>query len=722
MGLGTSAIEAGKAYVRLYTDSSEYVKGLRSAEAKLNAFANNIGSLGARMTAFASMAALPIALSAKTFANFQDQMLAVKAAANATGDEFQRLYDQAKKLGATTSFTAAEVGAGQLGLAKAGFGPAEIEAAIPAVLNLARATGTELATATEIATGSLRAFNLEAKEMPRVVDVLTAAANASDAGIEDIGEAMKIAAPVAKEYGLTLEQTAKSLGVLANLQIKGTMAGTSLRQIMLQLADPKVQERLRGMGIEVLDASKNLRPLGDVMVEIGKKMAGMGTGERLALGKELFDQRAISAGLVLSTQKFDELSDAIDNAAGIASRTAKTMDSGLGGMFRILMSAVEGVQIALGEGLTETLTKWGTTATDVAGSVQKWIQNNRSLVNILTTMIAAVGTAGIALIAFGAAAKGAAIAVGATTLAIGVLNKSLTLLAAHPVVATVLLAVAAYEALGTWIDASAASAINASYALDKLAGAQVAADASSTELRVALQERMDTMQRLADAIKAVADSWMTASKKESMIADLSAELQTAKDEANALLDRLKQIKTTKESNTDDTVEVMNDELRYKRPPKETDVEEMITAEQEKRLQTLQDQIKEQGIRNWRAGYFGDDPKFADKEEQEMLIELERKKELRDANGNPAITDMINKLYDAKLRFVEYESEARQFEPEPFGTTSAEEAWRMGLGTKTDTAAEKTAKATEKTAKATEETVKEIKNVGRAISASGKMTG
>jgi TP901 family phage tail tape measure protein len=459
MGIGTSSIEAGKAYVRLYTESSEYVKGLRSAEAKLNAFGNSVASIGAKMTAFATAAGLPIALSARTFANFQDQMLAVKAAANATGDEFDRLYEQAKKLGSTTSFTAAEVGAGQLGLAKAGFTPAEIEAAIPAILSLARATGTELAMATEIAAGSLRAFNLAAIEMPRVVDVLTAAANASDAGIEDLGEAMKYAAPVAYQYGLSLEQTAKSLGVLANLQIKGTMAGTSLRQIMLQLADPKIQKQLAGLGIEAVDAAGNMRPLGDVMVQIGKAMATMGSAERLSLGKDLFDQRAVSAGLVLATQDFDELSDAIENAQGLANRTAKTMDSGLGGAFRILMSAIEGVQIAIGENLTGMLTTWAEQLGASASAVIEWVAKHQGIVMLATKLIAALAIIGGAFIALAVPIKIAAASAGvvslafsaitapaaAATAAVGGLSAAMTFLAAHPVtvVLTALAAVAA---------------------------------------------------------------------------------------------------------------------------------------------------------------------------------------------------------------------------------------------------------------------------------------
>ena len=279
MGFGTAAIEAGRAYVRLYTDSSEYVRGLRAAENKLNAFANNIGNIGSRLTGLATVAAVPIAISAKTFADFQDQMLAVQAVSKATREEFGRLYDQAKQLGATTSFTASDVAGGQVNLARAGFNPAEIEAAIPSVLALARATGTELAEAAKIAAGTLRAFKMDASETSRVSDVLVATANNSAQTLEELGESMKYVAPIAYEYGMSVEQTAKALGVLANMQITGSMAGTSLRQAMLRLADSGVRDELRRIGVEVEDlATGKLRPLGDVMIEIGQEMAGMGQG------------------------------------------------------------------------------------------------------------------------------------------------------------------------------------------------------------------------------------------------------------------------------------------------------------------------------------------------------------------------------------------------------------------------------------------------------------
>jgi TP901 family phage tail tape measure protein len=407
-----TAIRAGAAYVELFAKDNRLVRGLHLAEARLKAFGQKVSQLGKRMLLFSGAAAAPIAFATKTFGRFEDQMKAVQAVTGATGDEFQRLYDQAKELGRTTSYTAAEVGAGQLNLARAGFDPAEIEAAIPGILNLARATGTDLAQAADIAGGTLRAFTLDATEMGRVTDVLVATANNSAQTLEDLGESMKYAAPIAEEYGLSLEQTAKAVGVLANMQIKGTMAGTSLRQIMLSLADPAVQQSLHAVGVEALDASKNLRPVGDIMIDLGKAMAGMTNAKRLALGKSLFDQRAAGAALKLAKSDFPALSAAIDNAGGTAERTAKVMDSGLGGAFRRMMSAVEGIQIAVGEALAGAL---GGVMDRVAGlsvSIAKLISANKEWVIGIGLTVAAIAAAGAGLVTLGLAGQMAAFVFG----------------------------------------------------------------------------------------------------------------------------------------------------------------------------------------------------------------------------------------------------------------------------------------------------------------------
>jgi len=401
-------IKAGAAYVELFTEDSRFVRGLRLAERRLRAFGQKASQMGKRMLLFSGAVAAPLAFAFRTFAGFEDQMKAVQAVTGAVGDEFDRLYQQAKRLGRTTSFTAAEVAGGMLSLGRAGFKPAEIEAAIPGVLNLARATGTDLAMAADIAAGTLRAFSLEADQMGRVTDVLVATANNSAQTMEDLGESMKYAAPIAEEYGLSLEETAKALGVLANMQIKGSMAGTTLRQAMLQLADPNVRQQLAEIGIQATDAAGNLRPLGQILAEVGAAMGQMGSAQRLGLAQALFGKRAAAGALKLAKSDFPALAEAIDNAGGVAERTAKTMDSGLGGAFRRMMSALEGVQIAVGEALSKALGGMMDKAAGLAATIAELVSKNKQWIIGIAATVAAIAGVGTALVALGVAGQAAA--------------------------------------------------------------------------------------------------------------------------------------------------------------------------------------------------------------------------------------------------------------------------------------------------------------------------
>lgn len=334
-------VMAGRAFVLLYAHDTPLYRGLKMAERRVQQFAYNANRIGRSMLTLATAAGAPLVYAARTFANFQDVMKEVQAVTGATGQEFDNLYEKAKKLGATTSF--------------------------PSVLNLARATKTELATAATIAAGTLRALGMEAKEMPRVADVLTATANNSSQTLEELGDTMKYAAPIADEMGLSIEQTAKAVGVLANMQIKGTMAGTSLRKIMGSLANTDTQEKLREVGVEALNADKSLRPLGDAMVELGQTMARMTNAQRISFAQDLFGERAYGAALKLSKGGFEDLAAAIDKSSGLAQRMADLMNSGLAGAMRVLSSATEGLLTSIGEALSGSLKEAMQTATQYIG-------------------------------------------------------------------------------------------------------------------------------------------------------------------------------------------------------------------------------------------------------------------------------------------------------------------------------------------------------------------
>lgn len=408
------AIRAGRAYVELYADNSALVRGLKMAESKMRAFGGKLKSLGSSMTTAGLAGTVPAAISMKWFMEFDDAMRAVKASTGATGAEFESLTAKARELGRSTSYTATDVAKAMLELGRIWGNPQQVDAAIAGMLDLARATGTDLPLATEIAAATLSQFGLEASEMTRVADVLVAAANASAASLESIGETMSYVGPIAKDTGMSLEETAKAVGVLANMGIKGSMAGTSLRQVLLQLARTDVQNTLRGMGVEVLDPKKNMRTdFGEVMTEIGKAMANMPNAARMNLMRELFDQRATSASLKLTTERFEGLSTAIDNATGLARKQAAEMDAGIGGAWRELTGAIEDVALAVGGTLAPTLRTVATYLTECANGISAFVEQNAGLIVGVTAVSAGLLILGPVISGIGSMVLAAAAGCGA---------------------------------------------------------------------------------------------------------------------------------------------------------------------------------------------------------------------------------------------------------------------------------------------------------------------
>ena len=292
-------VKAGRAYVEILLDQTKLEKGLKRAQTQLKNFSASLTNLGKSLLSIGAVLSAPMAIATKTFASFDDEMRTVKAVTGAVGEEFKSLTALAEKLGRETSFTAKEVASGMTALGRMGFKPKEIEAAIPAVLNLARATGTELSEAAEIASNNMRVFRLDASQTTGIADILTATANGSAQTLTDLGEAFKMAGPQAAAAGDNITNVAGALGILANMGIRGSLAGTALRKSYSQFAKIKVQDKLKAIGIATVDANGNLRAMPDIMADIAKSMNAMPSAERLTFAEEIFDLRGSLAGLQL---------------------------------------------------------------------------------------------------------------------------------------------------------------------------------------------------------------------------------------------------------------------------------------------------------------------------------------------------------------------------------------------------------------------------------------
>ncbi len=402
----TSGIRAGRAFVELGV-SDRLTAGLRRAQRRLQTFGNSVRAIGTRLTAISAGIGAGFAISTRVFAGFDDRMRVVRAVTGATEQQFESLREEAKRLGRTTSFTAGQVAEAMTELGRAGFDPQAILDSTEAVLALSRATSTELPRATEIAGAALRGFNLPATEMGRISDVLTATANKSAQTLEDLFEAFKPVAPLAVEAGESIEDVAAAIGILANNGIKGSLAGNALARAYKNLANESRQAELRRIGVEAVDAAGNLRPLADIINDLAKATQGLGSAERLAIFESLFGRgQAAALKLASSGQAFDTLRNEIQRSAGIAVQTADQMDAGIGGAFRRLLSAAEGIAIAIGEAIEQPVRRAADALAKIAGWITKVVNRNRELIATIAKVTAIVLGVGIALVVAGAAIVG----------------------------------------------------------------------------------------------------------------------------------------------------------------------------------------------------------------------------------------------------------------------------------------------------------------------------
>jgi TP901 family phage tail tape measure protein len=461
--MSAGKVRQGGVFVEIGADARQFFSALQRVNRQIASAGRAMQSFGAKMAAVGTALAAPLALAARQFATFDDAIRATAAVSGATGAALQSMNDRARELGATTSFTAVQVANLMTELGRAGFKPDEINAMTGSVLNLARATGTEASRAAGIMSATLRQFGLDAGDAARSADVLTKAANATFNTVEGLGESLKYAGPVAKELGMSLEDTVAILGVLGNVGIQGSSAGMALKRLSVISAasGDQLQELF---GISNTDAAGNLKPLVDVLEEINQVTAGMPVADRTAKMAKAFGLLGITSASVLSNTAggVRGLADELRNAQGTAANTAKEMDAGLGGSMRIALSAIEGTALAVGEALAPSLQKLVDGVAAVAGGLTKFVKDNEDVVVSFAKGVGVFVVAGGALVALGASVQVASFALGGL----------LKVFVALP--ATILSSVAA---LAKYIMATVAAGVASVFAAAKAAAAWIAATA-----------------------------------------------------------------------------------------------------------------------------------------------------------------------------------------------------------------------------------------------------
>lgn len=265
-----------------------------------------------------------------TAAQFSKQLSSVAAISGATSKELIILRNSALSAGASTVFTAKQAAEAQEFLALAGFNTKQIVAGLPAVLNLASAGSLDLATASDIASDTLSAFKLDITEFNRVADVLAATSANSNTNVLQLGEAFKFAAAPAAAAGMSIEETSILIGLLGNVGLKGSIAGTALRSSILKLVKPTsdASKTLQSLGVETIDTEGNFLGLTKILSQLQGGISNLGSGEKLKAIATIFGTIPVSAVASLSNaldesnKKTGEFVIAIEKSQGAAKRLA----------------------------------------------------------------------------------------------------------------------------------------------------------------------------------------------------------------------------------------------------------------------------------------------------------------------------------------------------------------------------------------------------------------
>lgn len=289
-----------------------------------------------------------------TTQTFSDAMLKVQSLSGASGKELQKLNDTALKYGSTTAFTSSQVADAMGYMALAGFDTNQIMDSLSGTLGLASASGTDLATASDILTDALTAFGYSAKDAGLFADVMATTQAKSNTTVEALGEAFKYVAPIAGSCGYSIESVSTALGLMANAGVKGSMAGTSLSSIITRLSTNThgARDAISKLGIEFYNSDGTARDLGDVLMDLSDKTKNMTVEQKANIAKTVAGQEAQKGLLAILNQgsgAYKNLKNTLLECDGTSMDMSKNMESGIGGAIRTIQSAIEGFKIKLGQ-------------------------------------------------------------------------------------------------------------------------------------------------------------------------------------------------------------------------------------------------------------------------------------------------------------------------------------------------------------------------------------
>ncbi|MFI8015133.1 phage tail tape measure protein [Citrobacter freundii] len=388
------------------------VKSRYESGQKLAAGARNVGVAGVGVATAGVVAGGAVLKPGFDFSLKNSELQAVLGL-DKESPEMKALKGQARTLGDNTAASADDAAAAQIIVAKSGADKDGILAQTPAILNMSLANKETMEDNAKLLIGTKSAFGLADDKATHIADVISMTMNKSQATFAGLSDSLTYVAPVAKNAGVSLEETAAMIGALHDNNITGSMAGTGSRAVLSRLQAPsgKAYDAIKELGVKTMDSKGNTRPIFSILKEMQASFEknNLGTGQRSEYMKAIFGEEASSSASVLmaaaASGKLDNLTRLIKSSDGKTEELVKVMQDNLGGDFKEFQSAYEAVGTDLYDQQEESLHKLTQTATKYVLQLDGWIQKNKGLAQTIGLiaggalgLIAVIG--GIGLIAW----------------------------------------------------------------------------------------------------------------------------------------------------------------------------------------------------------------------------------------------------------------------------------------------------------------------------------
>jgi len=387
------------AYVDVKQRGQKIGEGVKKTGQALADNGGTIAATGAAMVA-------PLALPVSTAMDFEAAMSKVKAITNSTDEDMARLTQTARDLGANTQYSATEAAQAMSYLGMAGWKTEQIIAGMPGLLDLAAASGEDLARVADIVSDDLTAFHMSADQAAHMADVMAAASTNANTNVSMMGETFKYAGAIAGSLGYSLEDVAAAAGLMANAGIKSEMAGTALRSIMTRMIKPpkEAAAALDQLGVSATNADGKVKPFREQLIALRNAMKGLTDAQKADMANSIAGQEAMSGFLAVvnaSDEDFAKMTNAVDKSNGASKKMAKTMNNNAKGAMKEFKSSVEEVEILVGNAFLKAITTATKAVTKFVKRVGEFAKEHPQLVQLIGGIAGAIAIIGGLLVALG---------------------------------------------------------------------------------------------------------------------------------------------------------------------------------------------------------------------------------------------------------------------------------------------------------------------------------